>query len=37
MKENSVLIQLHELLLSHVMTIEIIMHFIYDQQYFFNF
>ncbi len=37
MKEDLVLIQLQELSLSHVMSIEIIVHLIYDRQYLFCF
>jgi len=37
MKEDLVLIQLQELSLSRVISIEIIIHFIYDQQYLFCF
>ncbi len=37
MKEDLVLIQLQELSLSRVMSIEIIIHLIYDQQYLFCF
>jgi len=37
MKEDLVLIQLQELLLSRVMSIEIIIHLIYDRQYLFCF
>jgi len=37
MKEDLVLIQLQVLSLSRMMMIEIIVHLIYDQQYFFDF
>jgi len=37
MKEDLVLIQLQELSLSRVMSIEIVIHFIYDRQYLFCF
>ncbi len=37
MKEDLVLIQLQELSLNHVTSIEVVVHFIYDRQYFFCF
>jgi len=37
MKEDLVLIQLQELLLSHMTLLEIVIHFIYDRQYLFCF
>jgi len=37
MKEDLILIQLQELSLSHMMSIEVVVHLIYDQQYLFCF